>query len=227
MMAATRKFMFETNFENAEKAVAKSDRAPPPKPPLSLTEEQVAEIRAQAFAEGRVKGADEAHASAETLAAQMLARIDERLTAVATALAPAVDEIRRDAVQVALAVMRKVTPGFARSANLTEIEALVTACLASTLDEPRVVVRVPDALLDAVKDKLATLPERSGFGGKVVLIADDNLGSADCRVEWADGGVERDPDWMWNRIQGVVERFLASLPIAKSVEPNRNAAEPT
>ena len=226
-MAATRKFMFETNFEKVQKAVAKNDRAPPPKPPLSLTEEQVAEIRAQAYAEGRIKGAEEARDSTDTLAAQMLVRIDERLKAAAAVLAPAADGIRRDAVQVALAVMRKVAPGFARNASLTEIEALVTSCLASALDEPRVVVRVPDALLDAVKDKLAALPERSGFGGKVVLIADDNLGSADCRVEWADGGVERDPDWMWSRIQNAVERFLASLSVAKPVESNRDAAQST
>jgi flagellar assembly protein FliH len=39
------------------------------------------------------------------------------------------------------------------------------------------------------------------------------MNAADCRVEWADGGAERDSEWMWSQIEGVVQRFLSGLSV--------------
>jgi flagellar assembly protein FliH len=223
MMTATRKFLFETNFDKVEVRRDTAKRRPAAQPPVSLTEEELARIRADSFAEGRAKGAEETRAAADSLAAQALARIEQRLKDAVADLESAKDAIKRDAVQAAIFVMRKLVPGFARSANLAEIEALVASCLGAVLDEPRVVVRVHDSLLDILKERVSDLAERAGFGGRVVLIADENLNAADCRVEWADGGAERDTDWMWNQIEGVVQRFLSGLSVPA---PSGSAAAP-
>ena len=213
-MAATRKFLFETDFTKAEVRAENGEMRPvTAKPLVQMTEEELAALKAEAFSQGRAQGAEEARLGAETLAAQSLARIEERLKTAMTELDMAKDAISRDAVQAAIFTVRKIAPGFAKNANLAEIEALVASCLGSVLDEPRVVVRVHDSLLDILKDRVADLAERAGFGGRVVLIADDNLNAADCRVEWADGGAERDTEWLWSQIEGVVQRFLSGLSV--------------
>lgn len=211
-MTATKKFLFEKSFDKVE-VPEEPERFVPTKPPLTMTEEQFEAARAQSFAEGRAAGAAEAQASAEAVAAQALARIEERMTEACAALDAAKDATKRDAVQAAMLVVRKLAPGFAKNADLAEIEALVSSSLGAVLDEPRVVVRVHDSLLDVLKERIAALSERSGFGGRIVLIADENLGAADCRVEWADGGAERDTEWMWKQIEDVVGRFLSGLSV--------------
>lgn len=212
-MGAMRKFLFETNFDKAEARSVAGANGPEAKPLVSLTEDQIEEIRAEAHQQGRLRGLDEARTAAEALMAQAVVRIDERLKDAFAALEAEKDAIKRDAVQAAIAIMRKLVPGFSRTANLTEIEALIASCLSTAIDEPRIVVRVQDALLDLLKERIAELVERAGFAGRVVLIADENLGSADCRVEWADGGAERDTEWLWSQIDGMVNRYLASLSV--------------
>jgi flagellar assembly protein FliH len=214
-MAATRKFLFETNFDKPEARVPgpAGDSRPVVKPPIPMTEEEIAALKAEAFAQGRAEGAEEARMAAETVAAQALARIELRLKEAMAALDAAEDAIKRDAVQAAMFTVRKLAPGFAKNGNLAEVESLVSSCLGAMLDEPRVVVRIHDSLLDPLKARIADVAERAGFGGRVVLIADDNMNAADCRVEWADGGAERDSEWMWSQIEGVVQRFLSGLSV--------------
>ena len=210
-MTATRKFLFETSFDKVEPLPDRPERRTAPPPPVSMSEDELAQIRAECFAQGRAKGAEDAHAAAETLAAQILGRIEERMKETIAAIDLAKDAIKRDAVRAAVFITCKIVPGFARNADMAEIEALVASCLAKVLDEPRIVVRVHDSLLDPLKERIGALAERSGFAGRIVLITDDNLSAADCRVEWADGGAERDTDWMWSQIEGVVQRFLSGL----------------
>jgi flagellar assembly protein FliH len=230
-MVAAQKFLFETSFDAIE-AERRSDNRRGAQPPVALTEEQLAAIRNESFAAGRAQGAEETRAAAETLAAQALARIDERLAAAVASLGTVIDSIKRDAVQAAIAVMRKLTPGFARSANLADIEAVVASCLNAVMEEPRIVVRLHDSLLDSLKERVTGLAARAGYDGKVVLIADEALRPGDCRVEWADGGAERDTEWMWSQIDGVVERFFAGLsvpapsPATESTPPQETGAPP-
>lgn len=212
-MTATRKFLFETDFTKAEVRDGNRERRPAAKPTIPMTEEQIAALKAEAFAEGRAEAAEEARNAAETVAAQALTRIEERLKETMADLDAAKDAIKRDAVQAAILTLRKIAPGFAKTADLAEIESLVASCLGTVLDEPRVVVRVNDSLLDVLKDRVSELAERAGFGGRIVLIADDRMNAGDCRVEWADGGAERDTEWMWSQIEGVVQRFLSGLSV--------------
>src|SRR3546814_8811652 len=50
---------------------------------------------------------------------------------------------------------------------------------------------------------------RSGFEGKLVFLADERLKTGDLRVEWADGGVERNQMALWQEIDAVIARVLA------------------
>ena len=50
-----------------------------------------------------------------------------------------------------------------------------------------------------------------GFGGRLLLIADEGLGPGDCRLEWADGGIERQAQRTWVEIEQRIARSLAAL----------------
>lgn len=221
-MAAAQKFMFETRFDEAEKRKRPDARHAPK--PVVMSEEQVGALREESFAAGRAQGAEEARAQAESLAAGALTRIEARLGEAAPQMAAVIDAVKRDAVAAAMAALRKLVPRLSKQDGLADIEQVVASCLATVLEEPRVVVRVNDSMLDLVKDRIADVAAKAGYDGKVVLVVDDNLGPGDCRVEWADGGAERDTGWVWKQIDGVVERFFAGLSVAP---PGRAAGEET
>ena len=50
----------------------------------------------------------------------------------------------------------------------------------------------------------------AGFSGRVVVVAEARIGPADARIEWADGGVERNTEQVWQEIEAIIERFAAS-----------------
>jgi flagellar assembly protein FliH len=122
--------------------------------------------------------------------------------------AKAIEEMRRQSVELAHAVAMKLAPALMRRHPLEEIEALVLQCLAELRDEPRIVVRASDSAVAAMKSRIADIAASSAFEGQVVLIPDDTMQAADCRVEWADGGVERDGAALQQRIGAAVDRFL-------------------
>src|SRR3546814_12442230 len=100
-------------------------------------------------------------------------------------------------------------PQLARSHGLDELHAVVEQCLERLRDEPRVVIRCADADLDALQTRAEQAAARSGFEGKLVFLADERLKTGDLRVEWADGGAERNQKALWQEIDAVIARVLA------------------
>jgi flagellar assembly protein FliH len=64
----------------------------------------------------------------------------------------------------------------------------------------------------------------AGFEGKVVVMAAPGLGAADCKVEWADGGAERDVERLMRDIEEVAERYIAQSSSRIAGEPVNDEA---
>ena len=62
----------------------------------------------------------------------------------------------------------------------------------------------PD-IISYVQENIAKLANSHDFEGKISLHKDASLGKADCRVEWENGGVERNT----GRLVEKVEELLA------------------
>jgi len=60
-----------------------------------------------------------------------------------------------------------------------------------------------------LQERLTQLSASNGFEGRVVLIGDDAMGESDCRVEWADGGVEREAGRIWRAVEEALARYIA------------------
>jgi flagellar assembly protein FliH len=150
----------------------------------------------------------EAAQSIEASAASTLAAIVRDVGALVEARAALAAEMQRDAIAVLRAVLQKAVPALCRKHPLAEIETLVADCLRDSLSEPRIVLRVADTAFDAVQRRLAALSASAGYPGKLVLLADAALGPGDCRVEWADGGAERDLPRLLSDIDAALVRAL-------------------
>lgn len=228
-MAVVRKFLFDNDFGAAPesptrgahtaadkaggKPVLRGDvqRTAPPTPVFSEAEMQGAcdVARKQGEEAGVARGRAEAIAAFDKQIAAALATIAQQVTAISTAVANAADAAGRSA-DLALAIARKLFPALAQRDGIAEIEAVLAQCLASLKQEPRLVAYVNATQLDALQARIAELSAANGFEGRVVLIADDKLAESDCRVEWADGGVERDAGQIWRTIEEALTRYLTA-----------------
>jgi flagellar assembly protein FliH len=150
---------------------------------------------------------------AEYDAAVAAAREEGHEAGRAEAVGEAEQEALTQEMAKAVATMaRKLLPAFARKHGVAEIEGLVAECLGRLHEEPRIVVRVNDEVLDPVRQRLDALAATLGFAGRFVLLAADDIAPGDARVEWADGGVERDTARGWQEIETAVQRFIDEGP---------------
>ncbi len=221
-MAVVRKFLFDNDFGEAPqstvagaraKGAAASAPSAPVAPPPRFTEAEMQGAcdvaRRKSEEAGIARGRSEAIAAFDKQVAATLGTIAQQTAAIAKSLA-AEAQAAGKSVDLALAIVRKLHPALVERHGLSEIESVLGQCLESLKQEPRLVAYVHSARLDALQERLAQLSASSGFEGRVVLIGDDAMGESDCRVEWADGGVEREAGRIWRTIEETLNRYIAA-----------------
>ena len=144
-------------------------------------------------------------------------RLADASAAIATSLASLADSfagssarIEAEAMQIAVTVARKLAGRLIAAEPLAEITALVTDCLRQLVSTPHLVVRINEALHDGCRAELDRLARNSGFQGKLVILAEPDIATGDCRIEWADGGMVREGRGIDAQIDELVGRYLAS-----------------
>ncbi|MDP9127715.1 MAG: FliH/SctL family protein, partial [Pseudomonadota bacterium] len=185
-----RKFLFNKPFDDAPTSPRPAG-APPERKPVTLKPEQLDALEKDAYekgyAEGKRTGLDEQAQQLIGMLDQVqghMAQLHENISAL-----HASHEVQlRGAI---LAIAKKLLPDFTSRHGVQEIEALLTSAIGDMLHEPRLVVRVHETQFDDVNTKIHEITVQKAYAGKVVVLADAGVHPGDCRVEWADGGIER------------------------------------
>ncbi len=198
-MSARAKFMFDVDF------AAGADPARRIITPAAH-EAAVGEARAAAYRDG----AAAAIAEAERRTAAALEHVARSLEQLAGKLAAIEARLEVEAVEVAVAVARKLAPELIAREPFAEIAALARGCFAHLVAAPHVVVRVSDALHAQAREQLEATARTHGFEGRLVVLAEADIAPGDCRIEWADGGVVRDRALTEAAIMEAVNRYAAA-----------------
>jgi flagellar assembly protein FliH len=201
MRAAPAKFLFENDFApgGGEK-----------KPSMTLDDHaaRLKAAEAAAFARGFEQGAAEARAEAEKRSLAMIERIATAMGTLDKQIEAVEAKFETEAVEVAVAVARKLAPELIATEPFAEIAALAVGCFRNLVKCPHVVVRVNDALHETAREKLDEIVRRLSPDTKLVLLAEPEIALGDCRIEWADGGIDRDIAAMSAAIEEAVTRYI-------------------
>jgi len=202
-MTATAKFMFDLDFGSAPKAV---------QPTISATqhEAEVAEAEMRGYRNGMNAAEAQARTEAERRLAGAFEHIASGLDQLRGSLKAVEDRFEAEAVEVALAVGKKLAATLISREPFAEAAALADNCFRELLAAPHIVVRVNGALYTAAKTKLEEIAQARGFEGRLVVMAEPDIEAGDCRIEWADGGLKRDRAATERAISEAVERYVAS-----------------
>jgi flagellar assembly protein FliH len=198
METVAKRFLFDNYFDTNEKGVTVA---------RDFTGEDMEQARLEGFEEGKTRGREEAQASINQQVADALANASRSFQALQQGMEGLKQDVEIDALRTVSMIVGKIVPYYAGKHGLEEVEALVHECLAAAYDEPRVVVRAHGSILGPLTDHLDQVTTSSGFNGNVVALEDPSLSPGDCRVEWADGGAERDVERVWESIKTALARF--------------------
>lgn len=201
-MAAPAKFLFDTDFS----APDRRERAPT----AAEVAQKVAAAEARAYRDGFDAGQREAKAESDRRAALALEQIKITLQGIAASFGGIEARMETEAVDVAVAVARKLCRELIVAEPLAEIEGLVRDCFAHLVSTPHLVVRINDALYESAHQRIENMAKQSGFQGRLVILAEPEIAIGDCRIEWADGGVVLERTAIDTKISELVGRYIAS-----------------
>jgi flagellar assembly protein FliH len=210
-VAAKAKFLFDLDLAPGAAAAER------PVPPAEHAQ-KLAEAETQGFRDGFAAAEKEGTAVAARRTAVAFEQIGDALDRIARGLASVEQRIETEAVELAVAVARKLAPELVLREPLGEIAALATDCFKQLAACPHVVVRINDTLQEAARERLTAVAQRCGFEGRLVVLAEPEIAVGDCRIEWADGGVARDQAKTDTAIGDAVSRYLDRREAANPLE---------
>lgn len=164
-----------------------------------FSQEDLDAAKQEAFTQGKLEGQAEGHKAAwdeamhsiEKQTADGLELILEQLRALTPIAAETAEKSYAAAVELAMAVCRKVVPTLCKEHAADEIRLLLEKNFHFLKEEPKITVKLNPSMADAVKPYIAKLVKQESFAGKVAVVRDADVCAGNCKIEWKHGGLER------------------------------------
>ena len=243
-MTAVKKFMFDLDFD-AEPAENPAEPAPEPEsepaahdqpaePAAVYTEADLESAQEAAYqrgyeagrAAGHAEGREAAETEADTAARQALTQVAQGIDRLAADLDSAEARRDREALELAVAMVRRLFPEVQRRYGLTEVENMIQHTLQRLRETPQVVVRAHPDTLAYLEDRADALAAEAGFAGKLRFLAQDDMDSGDVTVTWSDGSAHRDTASVWTEIDAAVRNAMGEPRDTQGEEPDTATTEP-
>jgi flagellar assembly protein FliH len=209
-MGEPAKYLFDMDFSNPSTrtdAATAADYA-----------RKIADAEARGHRNGMAAGLAQANAESARRNAVAVEQIASIMATVAGRFSDVEMRMESEAVEVAIAVARKLCTALMTREPLAEAMALVADCMRHLVSTPHLVVRVNDAAYEDTKASIEAIARRYGFEGRLVILAEPEIASADCRIEWADGGIVLDRAATEAKIAELVDRYMASRSATETVK---------
>ena len=206
-VVAKAKYLFDQDFAPNAKAAEKPIAAAE----LAL---MVGEAESKGFRQGFEAAEQEAAVIAARRTAAAFERMADQIEQFARGIVAAEQRIEAEAIELAVAIARKLVPELVVREPFGEIAALVTECFRQLASSPHIIVRVNNALHATARERLEEIARTRGFEGRLVVIAEPEIALGDCKIEWADGGVVRDQAKIETAISTAILRYLGARPSA-------------
>ena len=171
---------------------------------------RLVEAEQKGFRNGFSAAQTEAAADTHRRLASAMERISHGINTIAQGLNGIADRMETEAVDVAIATARQLCNQLITREPLAELEALIEECFSHLVATPHLVVRINETLYDGARARIEDMARQFGFEGRLVILAEPDIESGDCRIEWADGGVVRERAATEAKITELVGRYIAA-----------------
>ncbi len=172
----------------------------------TYTEEELNEQLRIAKEEAYENGFKSAQSGIEAKNETILNEINGKLLNLITEREQEVKKLEAEFIEMAKAIVLKLVPVL----EAENAEALVNQFIAENFanfnDESKISFYLNPEIIGQVKDNIAKLAAHHDFEGKISLHKDPSLSESDCRVEWENGGVERNSKALNAKMTDLLEK---------------------
>ena len=201
----------ESESEDRNETEAEAEQQPPAPPAKTFTEEQVEAAREEGYVKGHTDALEEAETARDHYVADAVAIISKSLDALEERQTEANRETGELALRMVYAVIETVLPDHAKEYVYDSVEGLVKDVLPLVYDEPTLVVRAHEIIVEGLQAKLAEVCAQSNFNGTFKVVSDYEFQPGDCRVEWEGGGADRNEARLWQDIRTIIAENIGQV----------------
>ena len=177
----------------------------PPGPEVkTFTEEEVAEKIKIAEQDAYERGFKTAQEGIENTTAALLENINNRLMTLIAASAQAEENAEQEAFALARAVVEKLVPSLTEENAAGIVKKFIGENFNNFKNEAKLSFYIHPDIISYAQETIAKLANSYDFEGKIALHKDASLGKADCRIEWENGGVERNSAELGKKIEDLL-----------------------
>ncbi len=224
-MTAVKKFLFDTPFGTSKTCEGEANQEDFEGGVPTFSQADVDAAREEGFAAGQEEGIRAAANTTEHRITESLTVLMERLSELFRMQDDANTDTARNAITVAITIARKMFPDLASRNALGEVERAAEMAMEKVLNDSPVVVRVNPELRDPLAERIDVHTAGTAAEGRVTVSGDADLPVGDCRIEWRDGGAERDVAAMWKDIDAIIERNMGCAAETSDPGAGRQRAE--
>ena len=220
------KFLFERSFDTKaldtiEKPVEIIEEEETKEILPTFSEEELRTAQDESFTQGKEQGINETAAEREQSLLEAIEKIDKQFNNLFKSQEEIATSNLNSAILVATTINRKIFPTLNKQGALEEVEHLVIESMKSILKEPKVNICIHPDLEPLLKKHIGSLSKKANYRSEIQIIAAEDIPLGDCRIEWENGGAQRNTESMWQEIDAIIERNLQITPkITSRIDEN-------
>lgn len=227
-MAELKKYLFD-NFVIEDKKKSRQPVAPEPEvvPEKENRSEQITDAEFEEFAVSepevktyseeemseKIKAAEQdayergfktAQESIDSTVASLLENINNKLMTMVADSSNLTCELQQQSFELAQAVMTKLVPTLTEENAVEIVKGFISENFNNFKKEAKLSFYIHPDIISYVQETIAKLANSYDFEGKIALHKDPTLKTADCRIEWENGGIERNTAELSGRIEEIL-----------------------
>jgi len=191
----------------------RSDFAELKPPPRVWTDDEMRLVREQAETAGYARATEDANQSSEARIAVTLDTLVAQAGGLRDEMAKIEQQIVQDAVILSRALAAKVAGEALHNDPLCIVDPVIENTLKQMTGPHMLHITVHEILQPAIASRISKLAERIGFEGGI-RVSGGAEHMADCRIEWATGGIERNHDDLLKSIDDCLAAHGYTFPTA-------------
>lgn len=178
-------------------------------PPPTFSEDELAAAKAEAYAQGKKDGLEEARLSREKFVADQLQKIAKDFAALFAAESVREALFESESVRLARTAFARIFPALNQRHGLEEVNRVVAAALENCRGLPEIVIEIHPDYVEDVRQHIAKAADPLSAGGICRIAGNDSLAAGDCRLSWQDGGCVRSAAAIYAKIDVIFDEALA------------------
>lgn len=178
-------------------------------PPPTFSEEELATARAEAYAQGKKDGLEEARIAREKFIADQLQKIAKDMATLFAAESERESMFESESVRLARAAFARIFPALNERHGLEEVNKVIAGTIEACRNLPEIVIEVCPDYVEAVQQHIAQAATPLSATGITRVAGNNALSAGDCRLSWLDGGCVRTSAAIYAKIDVIFDEALA------------------